>query len=167
MADPLRQKLAAGDALGAVVDFVEAMRKMGEAPASPRDGPAPVPSCSNAASTAPRQPPAAAHRNQRAASARRVAAGPRQAKFPPEPGAPAVSVEGAPDMTPAEAEEAEERAAIRQGLSMMNPRRRLLKEIYPAWADPTCWASRDELKAKTGYALEVTHLALACCRNRH
>ncbi len=78
-----------------------------------------------------------------------------------ETGAPAVSVEGPPGMTPAQAEEAEERAARRQGLSMMDPRRRLLKEIYPAWADPTCWASREELKAKTGYALEVKHLMQA------
>ncbi len=164
-----RTNVAAGANAGAAADLMDDLPALVEAPESPpdspRDGSAPASPGAVAAPIAPRQPPAAAHRNPRAAPARRVAAGPRRAESAPEPGSPPALVDGAPGSTTAAqaeeqaehraAEQAEHGAAERAGLALMNPRRRLLKDIYPAWADPRTFASREELKAKTGYALQV------------
>ena len=177
----IRPNLAAGANAGAAADLMDDLPALVEAPesppGSPRAGSAPAPPCAAAApTTAPRQPPAAAHRNPRAAPARRVAAGQRQAESSPEPGSPPPLVDGAllPSLdgapgstTAAQTEQAEDRAEERAGLALMNPRRRLLKDIYPAWADPRTFASREELKAKTGYALQVrVERRVSCCRSR-
>ncbi len=63
-------------------------------------------------------------------------------------------VDPVPGMT---VEQAEELALTTVGLGEMNPSRRYLEELHPAWADPKSWSSCDKLKQMTGYDMEVTH----------
>ena len=74
------------------------------------------------------------------------------AKFELMPGMPPVHVGMVPGVTMALAELV---AAQQAGLALMHPPRRVLKELYPSWADPRSWTSTEELLAKTGHAFKV------------
>ena len=74
-----------------------------------------------------------------------AAAGPQQASIKLLPGRRLALINIMPGITMARSEEM---VSERVGLALMNPRRRLLEELYPAWANPACWTSPEELKAK-------------------
>ena len=81
-----------------------------------------------------------------------IGMGPQQVCIELVPGLPPVIVDTEPGMT---AEEAEQRAAVQAGLADMNPRRLGLKEIFPSWAFPGSWNTREEPQARTGCNVEV------------
>ena len=84
----------------------------------------------------------------------RVAAGPRQIAVHLLPGTPPVMVDAVPGMT---AQQAEQQAAERAGLTRMNPGKPDLADIFGPWANPT----REELRAVPGYQSEVQSLNIA------
>ena len=122
-------KLETGDGVGAVLDYMKAL-----------DG-------------APAPPPPKTLLAQRDAYFMRAAANPQVVSFEfNAPGAPGVAMKMSSGMTLARAEEC---ALKHAGLTLMNPPKRSLQELYPTWANPRIWTSPAELKAKTGVRWKV------------
>ena len=143
----IRTNSAAGATAAGVVDLMDDMPALVEAPESPpdspRDGSAPASPCAATAPIKSQQPHAAAHRKPQAAPSGRGAAGPRQADSAPEPGLPLVLFDEASSTTSAQADPGGEGAPEGVGPALMDPRRRLLKDICAAWDDPTTFTSRE------------------------
>ncbi len=143
--------------MGAGFNFARALGAKKEGPARRPSRPPPAQPGATAAADAARQRAAAANKHNglfvpRDAAAARAAAGPKKVTFELVPDMPPVAAELEPGMTMAEAEE---RATVQACLQLMQPRKRALKELYPAWANPTCWGSPAELQRQTGCSLEV------------
>ncbi len=119
-----------------------------------------------AASSAPEGPPVAGTVIQLKARSRRdtlflprgpnlvAAAGPQQIAVHLIPGTPPIMVDAVPGMT---AQQAEQQAAERAGLTRMNPGKPDLADIFGPWANPT----REELRVMPGYQAEVQSLTTA------